>query len=293
MIKKCTLIAAIVTTAALMGLGFTSNLPFENPYGCDPFGYHRQASLFDKVGIRAGLNTEIESPETSLLIKVASRLDENISAWSTMIAPHCHHYDARSQKVIAQYPPGTGFFLALMPDGKRLQALTALMVLSIVVLYAAVNYLALSVKFYIISTASFYIAIETILKLQSSSYSIPASVFLIAILVSIFALGKSASIIKNCIVVALLGVLTGLLVTVRIASIVFVPLVLLLINFNLNRNNLSIRNRKELAACSLGMLVSAAPLLIANKINAGGYLNSTYSGSDTEFFLIFLYLFET
>ena len=292
MTKKIVLNILVMTTACLMALWFTKSLPFASPFGCDPFGYLRQANLFEKNGLKDGLSTEIKTLDSSLLTNIAAQINDDATSWSEMIAPHCHHYDTTSQKIITQYPPGTGYVLSLMPKGKELQALTVLVVLSILLLYVATNVAVLSFTYYLISTISFYIAISSVLKFQTVSYSIPVTVLLLTCITGLLFLIKFEIKLKNILVIFAIGALSGLLVNVRIASLMLLPMIL----FMMYVDQYSYRPNKRLALLStigcLGLLVSISPLLIANKINAGGYFKSTYGVSDTQFVLDGLLFFK-
>lgn len=284
-VKKILLSFFALATASLMAFWFTTTLPFTNPVGCDPFGYVRQASLFQTKGLARGLDSAITNKEAQLLIETALNISSDVNTWSEMIAPHCHHYDAVTNKVILQYPPGTGFVLSLMPEGKSLQTISILMVLSISLLYAIANFVAMTFRYYLIATLFFYVQITIVTKFQTASYSVPVTLILLSyISLSMICLRFEFN-KKNGLIAVILGFLVALLISVRLASFVLLPVFVLLAiisNWDLKFDRL---NKRNLAVPILGLLAFIfflIPLLYANKLNAGNYLSSTYGASDTQ-----------
>ena len=80
----------------------------------DDICYLRQAHLFQKFGL-AGLNTDISRDDDHYL---ALKLKEiGFPNWSDQATAPCHNLMPVTGKVVVQYPPGTGFLLALFPEG--------------------------------------------------------------------------------------------------------------------------------------------------------------------------------
>ena len=80
----------------------------------DDICYLRQAHLFQKFGL-AGLNTDISGDDDHYL---ALKLKEiGFPTWSDPATAPCHNLMPVTKKLVTQYPPGTGFFLALFPQG--------------------------------------------------------------------------------------------------------------------------------------------------------------------------------
>src|SRR3569833_418663 len=77
-------------------------------YGADAFGYLSQGKLFREKGLLHGLNTHLRHEEVQFLIHTAESLHLPPQQWSEMVAPHAHHYNAKTHAIILQYPPGTG-----------------------------------------------------------------------------------------------------------------------------------------------------------------------------------------
>ncbi len=278
---------ALITLTALvacwMAFYFTSKLPYAYAVGCDSYGYLKQAELFKKNGPIEGLKTATQAEEAGFLLNIASKINTNPLNWSEIIAPHCTHYDRTTQQIILQYPPGTGYLLSLLPEGKELQALSLLLVFSILIFYVFANLITQNFKFFFILSFSVYIALNTVLKFQIPSYSIPVTIVLliwIALLLFIIQFERN---FKNILLSAVLGILTGLLLDVRIASVLIAPA---FIGYLLIKAYAAIQAKKfSLSVPITGILffsLAITPLLIANFVNAGGAFNSTYNVYDKE-----------
>ena len=80
----------------------------------DDICYLRQAHLFQRFGLD-GLNTDISRDDDHYL---ASKLKAiGFSTWSDPATAPCHSLMPATQRRVMQYPPGTGFALALFPAG--------------------------------------------------------------------------------------------------------------------------------------------------------------------------------
>jgi hypothetical protein len=164
-----------------------------------------------------------------------------------------------------------------------LQALSLLLSFSVLIFYVFANLITQNFKFFFILSFSVYIALNTVLKFQVPSYSIPVTIVLliwIALLLFIIQFERN---FKNILLSALLGILTGLLLDVRIASVLIVPA---FIGYFLIKAYAAIQVKKfSLWVPVTGILsfsLAIAPLLVANFVNAGGIFNSTYNVYDKE-----------
>jgi hypothetical protein len=80
----------------------------------DDICYLRQAHLFQRFGI-GGLDTDISRDDDHFL---SAKLKEiGFSTWSDTTTIPCHTPMPVVKKLVMQYPPGTGFVLALFPQG--------------------------------------------------------------------------------------------------------------------------------------------------------------------------------
>jgi hypothetical protein len=80
----------------------------------DDVCYLRQAHLFQKYGLD-GLDTNVARDDDHYL---SSKLKEiGFASWSDTSTAPCHTPMPAGKKLVMQYPPGTGFVLALFPEG--------------------------------------------------------------------------------------------------------------------------------------------------------------------------------
>src|SRR5262245_12564917 len=80
----------------------------------DDICYLRQAHLFQRFGV-AGFDTDIAKDDDRYL---AHQLREmGYEQWSDTLKAPCHTRPEKTQRLVLQYPPGTGAALALFPAG--------------------------------------------------------------------------------------------------------------------------------------------------------------------------------
>src|ERR1700694_5927819 len=80
----------------------------------DDVCYLRQAHLFQKYGL-GGLDTDISRDDDHYL---ASKLKAiGFPDWNDPTRAPCHNPMPATKRIVLQYPPGTGFVLALFPEG--------------------------------------------------------------------------------------------------------------------------------------------------------------------------------
>ena len=80
----------------------------------DDICYLRQAHLFQRFGLD-GLDTNISRDDDHYLS--AKMKEIGMPNWSDPATAPCHNLMPATQKLVLQYPPGTGFVLALFPAG--------------------------------------------------------------------------------------------------------------------------------------------------------------------------------
>ena len=273
-----------IVVAMMFAFYFTNNLPSSYAIGCDSYGYLKQKQLFTSQGLIGGLHTAETSPEANFLTSIASKINANPLTWSEMIAPHCHHFDKTTHQIVLQYPPGTGFALSLLPEGKELQAVSAFMVVSLVLLYCLGNILALDLKYFLLSPFVSYVVLAIAVRFQVASYSIPVTVGLIPWIAVLICLLKPQATARNIGIAMVLGALCGLLVDVRIASLLILPGVACLIAAKaaFDQHHRQLRTWIIPAIWLVFFGLATIPLLYANHVNVGGIFNSTYAVYDRE-----------
>jgi hypothetical protein len=121
-IKQPLGLASAILVLALFGVLSYDNIShfaqrYEGPFECDEFGYLRQARLFQERGFFGGLDTAIQDATTSYLVAKAKALTPPVPEWSQIVAPDCHHFKKATDRVILQYPPGTGLLLSFFSEG--------------------------------------------------------------------------------------------------------------------------------------------------------------------------------
>jgi hypothetical protein len=250
--------------------------------GCDNFGYARQAELFRENGWIRGLDTSITAPQAQLLISLAKEALPNNRSWYEAVAPHCHHYNRRTDKIILQYPPGAGMIFSLFPESRAVRhmliagtALTTL-VLCWMLIGRKLNALA------VLATCSAFVFLFWILSDNQAylSPSIPITLLLIpasAWLARAFPDGSYLTAI-------FFGLTCGILTSIRLPNAIILAglVVQTVIAAKLwNRLNLA-THRKNIVLAILGLLVGLLPVLISNHINAGSVFHTTYGRADAS-----------
>jgi len=237
----------------------------------DDICYLRQAHLFQLYGV-GGLDTDVSRDDDHFL---QGKLKE-IGYPDGQAAP-CHPPTA-SGKLVMQYPPGTGFVLALFPQGHQ-----------VVPLYVSVNLIvcgfALLAIFYArqlpsVVTAGVFgaLAVYMMINPAKASYSIAPTMGLCAIVGYLTALWLIKA-KDNVWLVLLIGLLLGLSVNLRLPNLFLVAGYVLFLGVSFLRSRTAatfVRGLVFGVAFSFGMV----PTLIANAINAGSPFRTTYSPDD-------------
>jgi hypothetical protein len=273
--------------AILLVMAFT--LHFSNqeqynvdPLGCDGFGYARQAQLFRDHGLLHGFDTSINTPQVELLVSLAKKVLPNSLSWYEPVAPHCHHYDDRTGKVILQYPPGTGLILALFPEPRAMPYLlvAGISLTTLVLCWALIGRRLDALA--VVATCSAFVFLMWVLYTDPvhSSASVPTTLLLIPASAWL----GFAFLDRSYLSVLAFGLVCGLLVSVRL------PNAMILIGFAVQGaissklwhwHNVKAR-WKKIATTAVGFLIGVLPVLISNHINAGGILHTTYSPIDAS-----------
>ena len=69
--KSWLLALLISAVGVLLAFQFSAKLPFAYAYGCDSYGYLRQAELLRTKGLSEGLQTEIKAENANFLVEIA------------------------------------------------------------------------------------------------------------------------------------------------------------------------------------------------------------------------------
>jgi hypothetical protein len=254
----------------------TGGLPSarETPLGCDDFGYQRQAALFRENNL-GGFDTRIETPSSRRLIEVAKATGEDVRSWYQAIAPHCHHYRAAMDRVILQYPPGTGLLMVPFPQDVERRWFRFVCVVAaaaaLALLLARATRLAEGL---VVLGGAALVLISFKVGTDSAYAAIAFSVFCGLLLAPALRPG-------GLLPLAALGLIAGFSSTIRVTNLLIVAVV----GFVLVVQLLGRRTRAELAAILVFTAASLAgllPLLWANLVNAGSVFSTTYSEIDAS-----------
>jgi hypothetical protein len=242
----------------------------------DDICYLRQAHLFQRFGL-GGLNTNIARDDDHYL---TSKLKEiGFPTWSDPATIPCHNFMPATNRRVMQYPPGTGFVLALFPPGFQV---IPLYVLSTVIVFGfallAISYARSRSS--ILLTAGFgCLAIYLMINPAKASYSVPPTMTVCALAGFLTAQLFSARQRHRLLLAGLVGLLIGLAVNFRLPNLFlssgyfvffFVAIVL----------SPKMETVLQGAVFGAAFLAGMAPTLVANAINAGSPLSTTYGAVD-------------
>jgi hypothetical protein len=242
----------------------------------DDICYLRQAHLFQQFGAR-GLDTNIAFDEDHYL---AGKLKEiGFPTWNDVKTAPCHTWIPAANKYVTQYPPGTGFVLALFPADFQVKPLFVLA--SIVVFGFALIALSYASTIYsVLLVAAFGdAAIYLMINPAKASYSMAPTITVCALAGLLTAKLFESENRHRVLLTAAVGLLIGLSVNFRLPNLFLSAgyLLFFFIGFLRARNAETL-----LRGCAFGiaLLAGMAPTLIANAINAGSPFSTTYSGVD-------------
>jgi hypothetical protein len=135
----------------------------------DDVCYLRQAHLFQRFGL-GGLDTDISRDDDRYL---AAKLKEiGFPTWSDTGTAPCHTPMAATKKLATQYPPGTGFVLALFPQGFQVIPLYASATIIVFGFALLAIFLTRSTSSILLAGAFGCLAIYLMINPAKASYSI-------------------------------------------------------------------------------------------------------------------------
>ena len=243
----------------------------------DDICYLRQAHLFQRFGLD-GLDTNISRDDDRYLAEKLKAID--FQTWSDTTTAPCHTLMPKMKKLVMQYPPGTGFVLALFPSG--FQVIPLYVLASVVAFgFALVAITYASTVYSLMLVAAFGDAvIYLMINPTKASYSM-APTMMVCVLAGFLTAklfvdeGRRHRLVLS----ALIGLLIGLSVNFRLANLFLAAgyFLFFFVSFLLSRNR-----ETSLQGMSFGVtfLVGIAPTLLANAINAGSPFSTTYGGAD-------------
>jgi len=244
----------------------------------DDICYLRQAHLFKKFGL-AGLDTDVAARDDDRYL--SSKLKEiGFPTWSDPTTAPCHTPMPTTRKLVLQYPPGTGFALALFPQGFQvipLYALANVVVFGFALLGIAY---ARSKPSILLATAFGSLAIYLMINPAKASYSVAPTMALCALVGYLTArLFRAEQRKGRVLLTGLIGFLIGMEVNFRLPNLFLSSgyFVFFFTSFLLSRK---IEIALQGVSFSAAFLAGVAPTLLANAINAGSPFATTYGTGD-------------
>jgi hypothetical protein len=242
----------------------------------DDVCYLRQAHLFQRFGL-AGFDTDISRDDDRYL---ALKLKEiAFPGWRDISTAPCHTPMPAANKLVMQYPPGTGLVLALFPHGFQvipLYVLATTIVFGFALL--AISYVRTPAAIFL--TGAFgCLAIYLMINPAKASYSMAPTMVACALAGVLTAKLFAGAQRHRMIPTMLLGLVVGLSVNFRLPNLFLSAGYFLFFFVCVVR----MRNKPTLlqgAAFALAFLIGMAPTLWANEINAGSPFATTYGGTD-------------
>jgi uncharacterized membrane protein YeaQ/YmgE (transglycosylase-associated protein family) len=242
----------------------------------DDVCYLRQAHLFQRFGLK-GFDTDISRDDDHYL---ASKLKEiGFPAWSDPSKAPCHTAMLTTNKLVMQYPPGTGLVMALFPPGFQV---IPLYVLATTILFGfallGLSY-ARSISSVMLTGAFGGLAIYLMINPAKASYSMAPTMVVCALAGLLTAKLFIGSQRHPILLTMLLGFLIGVAVNFRLPNLFLSAgyFLFLLAAFAYMRNKEALLQG---ASFAMAFLVGMAPTLLANAINAGSPFATTYGGAD-------------
>ena len=242
----------------------------------DDICYLRQAHLFQRFGA-GGLDTSRSKDDDHYLAQKLQAI--NFPDWNDPARAPCHTLMPASNKFVLQYPPGTGFVLALFPSG--FQVIPLYMLTSVAIFGLALLALVYASTLYAVIVAGTFgaAAIYLMINPTKASYSVAPTMIVCALAGFLTARLVANGNAHRLSLIAAIGLLIGLAVNFRLPNLFLSAGYFLsfLLAF------LSARNRDTLLqgiAFGVAFLIGMMPTLIANAINAGSPFATTYGGVD-------------
>jgi hypothetical protein len=237
----------------------------------DDICYLRQAHLFQRFGF-GGIDTNISNDDDRYFATLAREIGADPAS-----AP-CHT-PIRGKRVI-QYPPGTGFALSIFPEGFQRVPLYA--VANLVVFFAALLAIwsARSHRWIAVCGVVGIAALYFMVNPSKASFSIAPTMIVCAVvgfLTNILASAPKQS--QRVVAAALTGLILGLAVSFRLPNLFlcagYFSVLLAMVIRSRGVDDIS-----RLVSFGWAYLLGLIPTLVANTINAGSALATTYGSGD-------------
>jgi hypothetical protein len=240
----------------------------------DDICYLRQAHLFQRFG-GGGIDTDLARDDDRYFANLAREI--GFADWNVPARLPCH--TPIGAKSVIQYPPGTGFALSIFPSGFQRVPLYALA--NIVTLLAALAaiWAARSRQSIALSGLVGIAALYFMINPAKASFSIAPTMMVCAVVGYLTnALAYSPNRSRRIIAAAFAGLLLGLAVSFRLPNLFLsAGYFVVLFAFAVHSRGSDVM---RFVAFGAAYLLGLAPTLLANAINAGSALATTYGSGD-------------
>jgi hypothetical protein len=243
----------------------------------DDFCYLRQAHLFQQHGL-GGFNTDVGGDADHYL---STKMKEmNWPGWTNPLAPPCHTPMPATNKTVIQYPPGTGFALAMFPQGYQVIPLYGLATVAILGFGLLAIFYATTMLSVVLTATFVDLVLYMMINPSKASYSIAPTMVACALLGFLTA-QLFVKTPHRMFLTILVGFLLGVAVNFRLANL------FLSAGYFLFFGLVFLASRKlqtflQGVLFGVSYLVGIAPTLIANAINAGSPFSTTYGADPSD-----------
>ncbi|MFT4120209.1 hypothetical protein [Bradyrhizobium sp.] len=240
----------------------------------DDICYLRQAHLFQRFGVH-GLNTDAARDDDH---HFEGRMKEiGFAEWADPIRWPCHN-PMPSSKIVIQYPPGTGFLLSLFPEGHQ-----------VVPLYVAASLIVCGLALFgifmartpvsVVGAGAFgALAVYLMINPAKASYSVAPTMAVCAVAGYLTALWLRRE-KRSVLLIALIALLLGASVNFRLPNALLVAGYALFLGISFLRSR-TWADLVQGVGFIVGLLAGVTPTLIAQAINAGSPMATTYGSAD-------------
>ena len=242
----------------------------------DDVCYLRQAHLFQKFGL-GGIDTNIVFDDDDYLKNKLKAI--GFAEWNDVKRVPCHTFIPAADKYVMQYPPGTGFALALFREGFQVIPLYVLANLTILAFALLALFRARDPASLALAAVFGLAALYLMINPSKASYSVPPTMMVCAAAGFLTVKYFAAHPRQRLLVITLTGLLIGLSVNFRLPNLLLAAGYCLYLAgaFLLARSKETFLHG---ASFGIAFLIGIAPTLIANAINAGSPFSTTYGGVD-------------
>jgi hypothetical protein len=242
----------------------------------DDVCYLRQAHLFQKYGL-GGIDTNIVFDDDDYLKNKLKAI--GFAEWNDVKRIPCHTWIPAAAKYVMQYPPGTGFALALFREGFQVIPLYVLANLTILAFALLALFRARDPASLALAAVFGLAALYLMINPSKASYSVPLTMMVCALAGFLTARFLAKPPRHGLLLIALVGLLIGLSVNFRLPNLFLAAGYCLYLAgaFLLARNKETFLHGLWFG---VSFLIGIAPTLIANAINAGSPFSTTYSSVD-------------